>query len=249
MRPALTDNVAKMIAYSLVDSRLDYAKSVLFGTSAKNLARLYRIQSTVARFVTMQRGRQKISISKTLSDLHWLPMKSRVDFKVATLTLKVLESGEPGYLYTRIGIESRWTLCSSADTRKLSVIPSETKIGARIFDTRHRRSVTTGHTQRFIRTIVQVKIKNSLLQTGLQLTEHDLRCVFNSASRWHYTWWLLRSINRRNNNNNNNIAMTCRSQCTFWNVWLFPHFATTYVLGCVDVVVSYVLGCMATAIN
>ena len=91
-----------MVACSLVGSRLDYANSVLFGTSSKNLAHLHRIQSTLARVLTMQRGR--ISISKTLSDLHWLPMKFRADFKVATLTFKVLESGKPGYLYSRIGI-------------------------------------------------------------------------------------------------------------------------------------------------
>ena len=59
----------------------------------------------------------RISISKTLSDLHWLPMKFRVDFKVATLTFKVIESGEPGYLYSRISIAfSRRTLRSSAET-------------------------------------------------------------------------------------------------------------------------------------
>ena len=121
-----------MVACSLVGSHLDYANSVLFSTSAKNLAHLYRIQSTLAHVVTMQRGR--ISISKMLSDLHWLPMKFQVDFKVATLTFKVLESGEPGYLYSRISIAaSRRMLCSSADTRKFSVISSRTKIGAQAF--------------------------------------------------------------------------------------------------------------------
>ena len=53
IRPALTDDVAKMVACSLVASRLDYANSVLLGTSAKNLACLHRIQSTLARVVTM----------------------------------------------------------------------------------------------------------------------------------------------------------------------------------------------------
>ena len=78
IRPALTDDVAKMVTYSFVGSCLDYANSVLFGTSAKKLAHVHRIQSTLARVVTMQRKR--ISISKTLSDLHWLPMKFLVDF-------------------------------------------------------------------------------------------------------------------------------------------------------------------------
>ena len=132
VRPALSDDLTKMVASSLVGSRLDYANSVLFSTSAKNLACLHHIQSTHARVMTMQR--ERISISKTLSDLHWLPMKFRVDFKVATLTFKVLECGEPGYLYLRIIITfSRRTLRSSADTPKLSVIPSRTKIGARAF--------------------------------------------------------------------------------------------------------------------
>ena len=49
IRPALTDDVAKMVACSLVGSRLYYANSVLFGTSAKNLARLHHIQATLAR--------------------------------------------------------------------------------------------------------------------------------------------------------------------------------------------------------
>ena len=78
IQPALTENVAKIVACSLVGSHLDYVNSVLFSTSAKNLAHLHRMQSTLAHVVTMQRGR--ISISNTLSDLHWLPMKFRVDF-------------------------------------------------------------------------------------------------------------------------------------------------------------------------
>ena len=202
-RPALADDVAKMVVCSLVGSRRDYANSVLSGTSVKNLARLHRIQSTHARVVTMQWERS--SISETLSDLHWLPMKFRVDFKVATLTFKVLVSGEPGYLYSRIGFAtSHRTLHSSADTLKLSVIPSRTKIGTEAF--RHSAPqvwnslpLDSGHSQRFIRIIIEVKIKNSLLQTGLQLTEFDLHCASDSASHWHFTWCLLRSINEHNN--------------------------------------------------
>ena len=159
-----------MVAFSLVSSRLDYANSALFGTSAKNLARLHRIQSTLARVVTMQRGR--ICISKTLSDLHWLPTKFHVDFKVATSTFKVLESGEPGYLYSRIGIAtSRRTLRSSADTRKLSVIPSRTKIGARAF--RHSAKQVWNSLLLDIRSASSVQSFKSRLKT------HNFRQVFN----------------------------------------------------------------------
>ena len=129
----------------------------------------------------------RISISKTLIDLHWLPMKFRVDFKVATLTFKVLESGEPGYVYSRIGIATSCrTLRSSADTRKLSVIPSRTKIGARAFQ--HSALQVWNSLPLDIRSALSVqsfksRFKNSSLQTGLQLTELDLHCASDSASR------------------------------------------------------------------
>ena len=170
IRPALTDDVAKMVACSLVGSRLDYANSVLFGTSAKNLAHLHRIQSTLTRVVTMQRGR--ISISKTLSDLHWLLMKFCVDSKVATSTFKVLESGEPGYLYSRIDIAiSNRTLRSSADSRKLFVIPSRTKIGAQAF--RHSAPQVWNSLPLNIHSVSSVQSFKSRLKT------HYFRQAFN----------------------------------------------------------------------
>ena len=46
----------------------------------------------LARVVTRQCGR--ISISKTLKELHWLPIKWQIDFKVATMTYKLVVSNE-----------------------------------------------------------------------------------------------------------------------------------------------------------
>ena len=57
---------------------------------------------------------------KTLQDLHWLPIKWRMNYKVATLTYKLLESGEPTYLRSRITSKIfRSALRSSADERQL----------------------------------------------------------------------------------------------------------------------------------
>ena len=166
IRPALTDDGAKLVACSLVGSHIDYANPVLFGTSAKNLARLHRIQSTLARVVTMQRGR--ISILKMLSDLHGLSMKFRVDFKVATLTFKVLESGDQVIISIAT---SRRTLRSSADTQRLSVIPSRTKIGARTF--RHSAPHVWNSLPLDIRSASSVQSFKSRLKT------HYFRQAFN----------------------------------------------------------------------
>ena len=73
IRPNLTLDCSKNIACSLIGCRLNYANSTLVGISVKNISRLQRLQSTLARVVTYQL--ERISISKTLQELHWLPIK------------------------------------------------------------------------------------------------------------------------------------------------------------------------------
>ena len=86
----------------MVGCRLDYVNSVFLGASAKVVHRLERIQNALARVVTRHHGRT--SISATLQKLDWLPVKWRINFKVATLTYKILESGEPSYRSSKIAI-------------------------------------------------------------------------------------------------------------------------------------------------
>ena len=93
--------------------------------------RNHRIQSTLVRVVMQQC--ERISITKTFEDLHGLLVKYRIDFKVATMRYKVLQSGQPSYL-SIINIDApRRQLRSSADTRTLPVLQSKTKIGSLAF--------------------------------------------------------------------------------------------------------------------
>ena len=142
IRPNLTLDCSKNIVCSLVSCRLDYTNSTNVRISIKNIFRLQRLQSTPARVVTCQRGR--ISISKTLQELPikliWLPIKWRIDYKVATLTYKLPESGEPMYLRFRITSKIfRRALRSSADDRQLEPCSSHKKIGSRAFVVSHRQ--------------------------------------------------------------------------------------------------------------
>ena len=41
-------------------------------------------------------------ISPVLHKLHWLPVSSRIEFKIATLTFKVLKFQQPAYIYDLI---------------------------------------------------------------------------------------------------------------------------------------------------
>ena len=139
-RRALCSNIASSlnIACSLTLPVLSSAIASLTptrpsrGISAKNISRLQRLQSTFARVVICQRG--SISISKTLQELHWLRIKWRIAYKVATLAYKLLESGEQTYMKSRITSKiSRRALRSSADDRQHEPCSSHPKIGSRAF--------------------------------------------------------------------------------------------------------------------
>ena len=96
IRPSLTTEACKSIAAAIVGSRLDYCNSLLAGTSVSNLARLQLVQNTLARVVTEKS--RFCHITPVLSELHWLPVRHRINFKIATITFKVLQFKQPSYL-------------------------------------------------------------------------------------------------------------------------------------------------------
>jgi len=61
IRPVLNRTVANTIAYSIVTTRLDYCNSLLYGTSAANIARLQRVQNNLAWIVTGAKRRDHIT--------------------------------------------------------------------------------------------------------------------------------------------------------------------------------------------
>jgi hypothetical protein len=71
----------------IVASRLDYANSVLYGVSQKNITRLQRVQNALACCVvnpTKSKVRHTSSVA-LLRQLHWLPIEYRIRFKMAKL--------------------------------------------------------------------------------------------------------------------------------------------------------------------
>ena len=84
---SLTEEVANVVAFALVQSRVDYANSLYIGMSSVNFNKLQLVQNTLARIVTLTKKRDHIQPS--LKRLHWLPIRQRVDFKVALLTYSI----------------------------------------------------------------------------------------------------------------------------------------------------------------
>ncbi|XP_072020496.1 uncharacterized protein [Amphiura filiformis] len=57
---------------------------------------MQRVQNTAARLVT--RAKKQDSISKIMRDLHWLPIRKRIAFKISLLTFKALHGQAPPYI-------------------------------------------------------------------------------------------------------------------------------------------------------
>jgi len=80
IRSSLPDDICFSLVTALIYSRLDYCNSVLYGTSASNLNKRQVVQNALAS------SPLSVSGSHLLSDLHWLPVRKRIDFKIATFT-------------------------------------------------------------------------------------------------------------------------------------------------------------------
>ena len=80
----------------MVSARIDYCNAVLHGTSKSNINKLQRVQNSLARIVTG--ARKSDHINPVLASLHWLPVSSRIEYKVALLTFKILTLRQPDYL-------------------------------------------------------------------------------------------------------------------------------------------------------
>ena len=78
----LTREATEGLCLSLVISHLDYCNVILYGISQGELAKLQRIQNMCAKLV-LNRSRYESS-KQALNDLHWLPIKARINFKMLT---------------------------------------------------------------------------------------------------------------------------------------------------------------------
>ena len=58
---------------------------------------MQRVQNTAARTVTSTSKYEHITT--VLTDLHWLPVAARIDFKIAVLTFKAPATNRPSYLH------------------------------------------------------------------------------------------------------------------------------------------------------
>ena len=100
IRSSITENMANSVAFALMQSRLDYANALYAGMSSTNFDKVQRVQNTLARVVTLTAKGDHIT--PTLECLHWLPIRYRVDYKLARLTYKIHLFGQRPHLRSQL---------------------------------------------------------------------------------------------------------------------------------------------------
>ena len=113
------------ISTSIVHSKLDYCNSLYYNLPNTQLNRLQHIENSLARAVI--RAPKSSHINPALKSLHWLKIKQRIDYKILSLTYKVLTTSQPSYLYNLISVQPHRSTRSS-DIINLSRPPSSSSL-------------------------------------------------------------------------------------------------------------------------
>jgi len=78
----------EMVLHAFVTSRIDYCNELLYRLPDCETAKLQRVQNTAARL--LMSCKKYDHIMPILINLHWLPVRYRINFKILLLTFKAL---------------------------------------------------------------------------------------------------------------------------------------------------------------
>lgn len=123
IRKFLSTDDIKSLVNSIVVARIDNGNSLFAGLSSYQVSRLQRLQNSCARVIYGARRRDHVS--GLLKQLHWLPVRQRIIFKVLCLIFKCLHKTAPSYLTD--------TLPGVVDNRFVRIPRTRSSYGDRAF--------------------------------------------------------------------------------------------------------------------
>ena len=95
----LTDvNLRIQIVQACILSRLDYCNSLYINLPKTQINRLQRLMNSAIRFIYRIKRFELVSISGYAQRCHFLPVESRINFKICLLAFKCMHNAAPSYL-------------------------------------------------------------------------------------------------------------------------------------------------------
>ena len=86
----------KTVVHTCITSKLDYCNGLLYGLPDSQIVKLQRVQNTCARLIC---NLPKFAhVTPLLTELHWLPIRQRIEFKMLMIVYKALNGQAPSYI-------------------------------------------------------------------------------------------------------------------------------------------------------
>ena len=98
IRQYLSLDTAKILAQTLIISRLDYCNSLLGNLPLRLVNKLKRAQNAAARMLYRKGKYSRSRMTPVLKKLHWLPAALRIKFKILLFAFKCIKGLAPSYL-------------------------------------------------------------------------------------------------------------------------------------------------------
>ena len=116
----------KSIVQAILMSRIAYGNSLWYGVAVTNLSKLQRVHNAAVRLVCALPRHEQVTSSLIFLyvRLHWLPIKFRINFKIAMLCFKCIHGHARSYLKSMIAIKKTSTYNRrSSPVSSLKTIP------------------------------------------------------------------------------------------------------------------------------
>ena len=115
----ISQSAAARLVVAMIISRLDYCNSVFIGLPADQITQLQRVQNNAARLVMKKRKRDHVT--SLLKELHWLPVKFRCQYKIATLAYRHFKGSLPPYLSSSLRTYEPFRSLRSSNEKQLKI--------------------------------------------------------------------------------------------------------------------------------
>ena len=83
---------------------MDYCSSLFIGLPNVILKKVQSVLNRAARLIFNLAPR--VPITSSLIELHWLPLKARIEFKICLITFKALKFNQPSYIMELLSFSS-----------------------------------------------------------------------------------------------------------------------------------------------